>query len=472
MDIRVIDTEEDITVLNAALSSSEGAPGRVEDSGRYGIAVDIGTTTIAAVLIDIGSGKIISAEAALNPDISFGSDVISRIKAGSEGHGREMGQKLRAGLRDIISTLVTNGMKTGNKKTFDTIAFAGNTTMIHILMDYDLTSLGSFPYKPVNIDIVEKRAIDILQIKTDDIPGINDAQGVIFPGVSAYIGGDIVSGIYYLMNSLRLKNTDGIIALADLGTNGEMAVITKDRIYCASTAAGPVFEGGGISCGTGSVPGAIDHVKIKEAGDGDHEVTYSVIGSGEDQSAGRRRNDEDPGFRVRGICGSGVIDCASQMYGKGLCDFHGTFSDDDTSRIFDDEGRLIIAEYSDGKPVLFTQDDMRQVQLAKAAVAAGLEELCTEAGISYKDIDALYLAGGMGYAVDIDSAMNIGLLPKELDGCIRSAGNTSLKGAVRFLCGNASAADDLSSIRKSCITVDLASAGGFQDSFISHIDLP
>ena len=472
MDIKVIDTEDDITVLNAALSSDEGAPESVKDSGRYGIAVDIGTTTIAAVLIDMGSGRIISAEAALNPDISFGADVISRIRAGSEGHGREMGQRLRAGLRDIISILITGGIKTGDKKTIDTIAFAGNTTMIHILMDYDLTSLGSFPYKPVNIDIIEKRAIDILQIKTDGIPGVNDAQGVIFPGVSAFIGGDIVSGIYYLTESPQLKNTDDIIAFADLGTNGEMAVITKDRIYCASTAAGPVFEGGGISCGTGSVPGAIDHVKIKETEAGDHEVAYSVIGSGEDQAAGRRQNGEDPGFRVRGICGSGVIDCASQMYSKGICDLHGTFSEDDPSGILDDDGRLKIAEYSDGNPVLFTQDDMRQVQLAKAAVAAGFEELCTKAGISYKDIDALYLAGGMGYAVDIDSAMNIGLLPKELGGCVRSAGNTSLQGVVRFLCGNALAADDLSNILKRCITVDLATADGFQDSFISHIDLP
>lgn len=472
MDIRVIDTEEDITVLSEGAGPAEGVSESNKDSGRYGIAVDIGTTTIAAVLIDTGSGRIISGEASLNPDISFGADVISRIKAGSEGHGEEMGQKLRTGLRDIISTLITDDIKQGDKKTIDTITFAGNTTMIHILMDYDLTSLGSFPYKPVNIDIIEKRAVDILQIKTDDIPEINDARGVIFPGVSAFIGGDIVAGIYYLLQSLQPKNTGGIVALADLGTNGEMAVITKDRIYCASTAAGPVFEGGGISCGTGSVPGAIDHVKIKETEAGDHEVTYSVIGSGEDQAAGRRQNGEDPGFRVRGICGSGVIDCASQMYSSGLCDVHGTFSEDDPSKSINDDGHLVIAEYSDGKPVLFTQDDMRQVQLAKAAIASGFEELCNKSGISYKEIGAIYLAGGMGYAVDIDSAMNIGLLPKELEGCIRSVGNASLKGAIRFLRGDSSAAREISSILKRCVTVDLAAAGGFGDSFISHIDLP
>ncbi len=441
MEIRVIDDFREMEILTGnGIDKAYGA-----DSGRYGIAIDIGSTTIAGVLCDTGSGRVAAKASMINPNTSYGADVISRIRAASEGHGKEMREDLLAAVKQIVIRL-GQGIKMSDikndagKKTTDMIVLSGNTAMIHILMGYDTAGLGVFPYEPVNTGMISGTAGDLLEIETSDI---SDKRCVIFPGASAFIGGDIISGAYYLEGLGRGKRTGDIIAFIDLGTNGEMALITPEKIYCASAAAGPVFEGGGISCGTASVPGAIDHVDI----DGDGGMNFSTIG------------DVRP---VTGICGSGIIDCASEMYRMGLCDEYGTFAED--------EG-LKVTEYPGGD-VSFTQQDMRQVQLAKAAISAGLEVLCRWAGIAYPDIATLYLAGGMGYAVGIDQALNIGLLPKELRGRIEAAGNTSLKGAVRLLCGDASEAGALSRLVSRSVTIDLASDPSFQESYISHINLP
>ncbi|MBR1913226.1 MAG: DUF4445 domain-containing protein, partial [Lachnospiraceae bacterium] len=254
-------------------------------------------------------------------------------------------------------------------------------------------------------------------------------------------GGDIVSGLYYLEG---IKTPD-ISMLIDLGTNGEMALITDDIIYTASTSAGPVFEGGSISCGCGSVVGAIDHIKIHDG----KKVSYTTIADGK---------------LIAGICGSGVIDCAAEMYRNGLCTERGTFMSDSPLR---------VARYPDMTSVSFTQDDMRQVQLAKAAIAAGAEILCRSAGISYEDIGTLYLAGGMGHSVDTGSAAAIGLIPRELEKRAISVGNSSLKGALRLVTGDeAGALERIASIAEDSRLEDLAGAPGFQDTYIRHMDLP
>ncbi len=458
MNIRVIDSPDLITVLGTGDLPDGGTSDRagvhIEESetsdcandrdGQYGIAIDIGTTTIAGVLCSVGDSfcRVISEESRINPNISFGADVISRIKAGSEGYGKTMRDSLLEAVREIIFRLCgADGDGTGKNKKIDKINIAGNTTMIHILMGYDPGSLGVFPYTPVNIKTIEGKASDILGISSGDIVDTDNTHCVIFPGISAYVGGDIVSGLYYLKS---IKTPD-IYMLVDLGTNGEMALITHDSIRTASTSAGPVFEGGGISCGCGSVAGAIDHIKINDR----KKVSYTTIA--------------DIGL-IAGICGSGVIDCAAEMYLNGMCTERGTFMSDEP---------LLVARYPDMTPVRFTQDDMRQVQLAKAAIAAGAEVLCHSAGISYEDIGALYLAGGMGHAVDAGSAAAIGLIPPELKERAVPIGNSSLKGAVRLLTEyEVGALERVAAIAEGSRLEDLAGAPGFQDTYIRHMDLP
>ena len=448
---------------------------------KTAIAIDIGTTTIVAALCEKGSGRIIAQESVVNPNAIFGADVISRIKAGSEGHGSEMSERLRGSLIDLAGKLYESAVtgdtilndivsssdnedngrnaNDGRNKTCaieqaDIIVIAGNTTMIHTLMDYDLKPLGTFPYEPVNIGIIKGSVGELLGIKTSgSIFATHIAQCVIFPGTSAFVGGDIISGLFALDEDSPVKKTGDIIALLDLGTNGEMAVVTPDGIYCASSAAGPVFEGGSIGCGGPSVTGAIDHVEARRNADGGFEVEYSVIG-GDDHKA-------------VSICGSGIIDCAYEAYRMGLCDERGTFLED---------GAEFIISRDSGSPVIsFTQADMRQVQLAKAAISAGFEILCRRAGVSYDDIDRLYLAGGMGYGMRIDSAVGIGLVPYELRERIIPAGNTSLKGALKLASladGRDEVLTHLSDLAKACRNVDLAADPDFQDIYIDRIDLP
>ena len=439
MDIKVLSSSDDIAILGTdGIEKAEDRP----DSGRYGIAVDIGTTTIAGVICDRGSGKILAEDSCINSNVSFGADVISRIKAGGEGKGEIMRDNLLGDIRTIVLKLynkaITGDIDDGSKeKTIDIIALAGNTTMIHTLMGYDLSSLGVYPYKPVFIGLIQGKTGDILNIKTN---GIESSQCVIFPGASAFVGGDIIAGLYYL----ETRKDNERYALIDLGTNGEMAIVTPDTIYAASTAAGPVFEGGEISCGTGAVPGAIDHVRMDDHGNS----SYTTIG-------------DIP--TVKGICGSGIIDVASVMLETGACNEHGTYTGEEA---------YTIARYPDRSKVLFTQEDMRKLQLAKAAIAAGFETLCHVAGTPYDDIGRLYLAGGMGYAIDIDSAVSIRLVPPELYGRIYAAGNTVLLGLLRYICStDPDPVREISGISDRCRVVDLSAQPDFQEAYIAHMDL-
>ncbi|MCR5410937.1 MAG: ASKHA domain-containing protein [Lachnospiraceae bacterium] len=442
-------------------SSKKKSP-EVNNDRKYTIAVDIGTTTLAAALIDPISGEKIRQETCLNSNRAFGADVISRIRSGMEGHLPEMRERLQNDLRELISNL------TEDIRTVDTIVLAGNTAMIHTLMGYDLSSLGTYPYEPVNISMIEGKTGDILEKGSQDLTGMisrdiseagsdalkspENSHCVILPSASAFIGGDIISGLYYL-EALRdadpSTKSNAIYALMDLGTNGEIALVTDNGIYCASTAAGPVFEGGGISCGIGSITGAIDHVSISG-----NNITCSQIGGSESGDH----------LAPKGLCGSGVIDCAAEIFKAGLCDERGTFIDPDVP--------VKIADSDDGSGIFFTQEDMRQVQLAKAAVSAGFRILCREAGIDMEDISALYLAGGLGYSIRPSSAAAIRLVDPALKDKIIPVGNTSLLGAIRFsLLYDRDGIDRISTIKDRCRVIDLASDPSFQDLYIADMDL-
>jgi len=316
----------------------------------YGLAIDIGTTTLVFQLIEKASGNVLHTVTSVNGQRQYGFDVVSRIKVASEG-----------GLEKLHACIVSD-MEDGTKRilkesgiafeNITDIAIAGNTTMIHLLMGYDCSGLGAYPFTPVNVDWIRRE------------------NAVIFPGISAFVGGDITAGMY----ALGFGASEEISLLIDLGTNGEIALGNKDRILVTSTAAGPAFEGGNTGWG------------------------------------------------------SGMIETAAELLDKRYMDETGLLIDE-----FFEQG-YPIAQTHDGSPVVFTQKDVRTLQMAKAAVRAGVDILLKEYGITESDVSRVYIAGGFGYYLDVNKAATVGLLSEVIAKKAVAAGNSSLQGCVRYLC--------------------------------------
>jgi len=371
-----------------------------------GIAIDIGTTTIAIALVGLGTGMVYGYDSRLNSQRSYGADVISRIQASNNGVGEALRKEIITDLMEgIRAVVIEKNIKTNMVKR---LVISANTTMCHLLMGYDCKGLGTYPFKPANVKLVNASFSEVF------LMDYMEAEVLILPGISAFVGADIVSGLF-LCGFHKLKEPALFI---DLGTNGEMAIGNKDHIISTSTAAGPAFEGGNISCGIGSITGAISSVTIDN-----HQVTYETIGN----------------KKPLGLCGSGVLSIAAELLDKQIMDETGLL---DTK--FLDKGYFITAA-ENGLDIVFTQKDIREIQLAKAAVRAGIEVLLKRYKCDYKNIKTVYLAGGLGFHIDIEKAVKIGLIPEELKGKVIVAGNTSLKGAISCLLEseNISAAKDL-----------------------------
>lgn len=358
------------------------------EDGLYGIAVDIGTTTVAMQLVDLEQKKVVDVFTAMNTQRVYGADVISRIEASNGGKKEELKNKICEILREGIRKLSRQ-----EKLAVRKIVIGANTTMVHLLMGYSCESLGVYPFTPVNIKTIHTTAEQLLDCKE------LKAEIVIYPGISTYVGGDITAGLYELEFASREKPA----VLIDLGTNGEMAIGNQERILVTSTAAGPAFEGGNIVCGTGSIPGAISRVKLEG-----QKVILDTIG------------EEVP----KGICGTGVIDTIYELVQAEIVDETGRMED-----AYFEEG-FLLSQFNN---IRFYQKDVRELQLAKSAVRAGLETLIRKYGTACEEIEKIYVAGGFGYKMDIDKAVGIGLLPKECREKIEAVGNTCLKGAVKYL---------------------------------------
>ena len=360
----------------------------------YSIAVDIGTTTIAISMIGIASGNILKTHTAINKQRAYGADVISRIKASTEGKMAVLQQCIRKDLLEGIMGVIKEAEV--SKECVQRIAIAGNTTMGHLLLGFSCETLGNYPFTPGNIGTIELSFVEVFETEDLKVPV------VLLPGISAFVGGDIVAGLF----DCSFDRMDQPCMLIDLGTNGEMAIGNKDRILVTSTAAGPAFEGGNITCGVGSVAGAICNVTVER-----EEVKYHTIGN------------KPP----VGICGTGVIELTSELINQGIVDDTGLLCEK-----YFEEG-YPLANDSEGMAITLTQKDIREIQLAKSAVRAGVEILIRRYGITYEDISTVYLAGGFGYKLNIEKAVHIGLLPQELSGKIRAIGNSALSGAIRYL---------------------------------------
>ena len=396
---------------------------------EYGIAVDIGTTTIVLVLIDLATGKSVGLSSFLNPQRKFGDDVITRILFASTKDKIILTRLIR---ESLIRTATGLAKKKGiSVKQIKKFTVAGNTTMIHLLLGLAVKSLAVSPFKPVTLDPVNLPAAEIF---TDNF---SNAEIYIFPGISAFVGPDIVSGMYN--RSFEALSEIGLFV--DLGTNGEIVLGDREKIMCVSTAAGPAFEGARISCGTGCVPGAISYAGITKG-----KVWYSTI-------------KQEPAV---GLCGSGLVDLVAACLNAGIIDESGLMRPE-----YGKDG-LFIDKDSDGNEMRLIQKDIRELQLAKSAIRAGIEILIKEFGVTYKNIGKVYLAGGFGNHLNADSAVRIGLLPKKLKSHIVLAGNSSLGGAVDSLL-NPDREEKVIEILKKVHYIELSSNPDFNDKFAEYM---
>jgi uncharacterized 2Fe-2S/4Fe-4S cluster protein (DUF4445 family) len=301
--------------------------------------------------------------------------------------------------------------------------------MVHLLMGYSCEGIASFPFSPVTLDKVETDA-SLLSL---------NGTITLLPGSSTFIGGDIISGLLYLEADTWEKPR----LLLDLGTNGEMVLGTKDSYLSASAAAGPALEGGGISCGVGGIKGAICKFSM------DRTPPFQTIGYG----------------RPVGICGTGVVDIMAQLIIHKKMDENGLLEEP-----YFTDGFPVTKAFGKQKPITFTQADIRQVQMAKSAICTGVEILLARYGISYEELDTLYLAGTLGTKIDTKSAARMGLFPEALLDKVVAVGNTSLTGAELYASNPEKAEERIQKIRDSITSLSLANLTEFQDLFIKNIN--
>lgn len=419
--------DENFEVLSAFQNQEEHT---AEENGTYGIAIDIGTTTIAVNLITVPGKAMKSSYSVINHQRAYGADVVSRMQAANEGKGEELRASIRKDLLEGIRFVIDQAEIEADQVV--KIAIGGNTTMGHLLLGLSCESLGVYPFTPVDISYIEKSFEEVFADPMLNCPV------VILPGISTFVGGDIVSGLLFC----GFDQAENVCMLVDLGTNGEMAIGNKDKILVTSTAAGPAFEGGNISCGMGSVAGAICHVKLSEDG----TAAVETIG-------------DKPAI---GLCGTGVIETTAELLRNGLVDETGLLDDD----YFDDG--ILLAVSPEGKEITFTQKDVREIQLAKSAVRAGLETLILRYGVDYGKIDKVYLAGGFGYKIDQEKAVAIGMIPAELEAKIETVGNSSLGGAYAAL-GDPEAEAKLNRLVAISEEIGLSTDKDFNELYMEHM---
>ena len=403
----------------AVLIQGSGAPVRPDGEHAYALAFDIGTTTIVGYLLDGKSGALLASVSRVNPQTQHGADVISRIQ-----HVLEDGpDAMRTCIRDALACLTNDAAAEAGirPEEIGAAAVVGNTAMHHLLLGIDPKPLVTPPYMPGLSHALELPADGILPI---------GGSVRILPNIAGFVGGDTVGCIL----ASRFNELDELTLLLDIGTNGEMVLGDRRRRIACSTAAGPAFEGARISCGMRGTEGAVDHVAVEQGG-----LTYHVIGGGE----------------ALGLCGSGLLDLVASLLDLG---------------VIDESGHMESGPYClDGTGVSLTQKDVREVQLAKAAIRAGITLLAREMGAAVEDIRRVYLAGAFGNYLDPASACRIGMIPSCLLERIRPVGNAAGTGA-RMCAVSREAFLHSQAMAVETQFLELASLPVFQDCFIDALD--
>lgn len=418
-------------------------------TGAYGIAVDIGTTTIVGVLYDLSSGRDVATAAQLNAQIEVGDDVLSRIAAVREDYAQlEHLRLLVVGtLNRIFEQLYQQAACSGEQVV--RIVLAGNTTMQQIVLGIDPSALGELPFMPAFYETQRVCAGEI------GLHAAAQAEVVVFPQIGGFVGGDTVAGLL-AVNALTLVKPT---VMVDIGTNGEIVLFANGQLFAASTAAGPAFEGARIQQGMRAVDGAIDHVLWQN-----NMLSYHVIG----------------GMVPRGLCGSALVDLVAILLQLGILDASGTFVAPAVlpsaipalirARVTD-RGFVVAVDASGLPLVTLTQHDVRELQLAAGAIRAGVETLLVKAGITVADLDAVLLAGGFGNYIRREHAMRIGLLPKLSLARVKFIGNAALTGAKRALLSQSEEAVAMD-IQRRVQHVELAAEACFADLYMDAMVFP
>lgn len=414
-DMTVTLAGESVSVLTDSFSVPSVSPVR---AGAM-LAFDIGTTTVVGSLTD-GSGRELAVEGRVNPQTSYGADVVSRIRSAAGGTLAEQSRLIRACLGDIAKTLCARaGLLPGE---IGTVSVVGNPAMQQIFLALPVDNLISIPFHPVITDTAVSEASEYL-------PELENAALLNIPDISAYVGADTVGCLL----SSRMYADDALTLLVDIGTNGEMLLGDRERMLCCATAAGPALEGASIRFGMRAAQGAIDRVRI----DGG-QLVCRVIGGGE----------------AKGICGSGLIDACAAALELGLINKRGKIT-----------GGGVIP-LRDG--VYLTQEDIREVQSAKGAIAAGIDMLLEQYGAEAQSVERVLLAGAFGSFLSVESACRIGLLPPALRERTASIGNAALSGAK--LC--AARSEEFlraGELARSVQPLELSSLPRFQRSFAENM---
>lgn len=489
LHIEVLEESEEIEVESVEIKLSQTEDKKIDRQQKTGeqekenffIAIDIGTTTIAMALVKEETGEICDIYTSLNHQRKYGTDVIGRITAANAGKAEELKRLIEEDLCQGICSLMKAGKKPKSKVSNsqdETIKFpreherkninisriilAGNTTMIHLLMGYSCQSLGKYPFVSEHLGQVECTLKDVITTNRVDgrqkeciIADVNNnvekdsiasLPVIILPAISAFVGGDIVAGIL----ACPVFETEGISLLLDLGTNGEIVLGNKEKLLVTSTAAGPAFEGGNITCGTASIPGSIDRVKIQN-----QKAIVKTI-----------KNQMPP----IGICGTGLVSVIAQLLENKMIDEQGNL------RYPYSENGFTLWVQNHGESIKLYQKDIREFQMAKSAIRAGVEILMQEYGCQVTDIKQIYLAGGFGTNLLADDVVVTGILPQEWKDKIIPIGNGALQGAVKVGMEKAECHKTMEgiqviqNIRNRAKNISLAEHDSFQEMYLKHMD--
>ena len=398
---------------NRILSAGTGRKTVCDGEEGLGVAVDIGTTTVAAYLLNLKNGETLACETMLNPQRGHGADVISRLSFAMEkkDNAELMQTEILNGIRDMTHKMLA---KSGNAGAgIQKAACVGNTVMMHLLGGYPVDSLALAPFTPAYTAPHDK--------------ALNGVSTYLGGCISGYVGADTVGAAL----ACDLDQTDETALLIDIGTNGEIVLRHEGKFVCCSCAAGPAFEGAHIACGTGAVTGAIDHVKNENG-----TLTYTTIGNTE----------------AVGICGSGLVDLVAALVDEEEISPAGRMSED----------------YRLNEKVYLARGDVREVQLAKAAIAAGIQILLEEMEIKREDVQKVYVAGGFGNFINMGNACKIGMLPIEFLDKIECVGNAAGDGARRMLL-SAEMRARAKEFRNRARYVELAAQKDFNDLYAENL---
>lgn len=445
MEVRILNkVSQPVQILDSvkAKNHHEKSVGQA----NFAIALDIGTTTLVAYLVDKLTGDVVEAVSSMNPQAAFGADVISRISSINDNPSNlfKMQHSLVSEINTMLAKLFMHDrLRRGG---VDVVVAAGNSTMEHILAGVSPACIGKAPFSPSFYDAPKLKTSEIgINIK-------NDPELQLIPNISGFVGGDIVSGVAYS----GMARSKKISLFIDIGTNNEMVLGNSERMLCCSAAAGPALEGAKISCGMRAAAGAIEKAWFEE-GDIKIKTVYDAP--------------------VKGVCGSGLVDIVAFMIGEGIIGRSGKFVN--LEEISDprlakrligtkaSERQFALAE-SRGRLIGITQKDIREFQLAKAAIATGIELMLAESGHTIKNVDNIYLAGAFGNYLNVNNAIKAGILPDVPVDKIIPIGNSSGLGACRL------AVDDciwkqVEYIRQNTSHIELATHKDFQNKFIKNI---